>query len=55
MKEGVYGSFASKLCATQIIAPSVHKVIPHDNPILNMYSSMSIFLCLLQLQGTTMH
>lgn len=54
MKEGVYGSFASKLCATQIFAPSVHKVIPHDNPILNMYL-MVIFLYLLQLQGTTMH
>ncbi|TNN02921.1 hypothetical protein fugu_010408 [Takifugu bimaculatus] len=25
MKEGVYGSFASKLCETQIVAPSVHK------------------------------
>lgn len=31
MKEGVYGSFASKLCETQIVAPSVHKVSPRDN------------------------
>lgn len=31
MKEGVYGSFASKLCEDQIFVPSVHKVSHHSN------------------------
>ncbi|KAL3060719.1 hypothetical protein OYC64_015131 [Pagothenia borchgrevinki] len=35
MNEGVYGSFASKLCETLIPAPSVHKNPPLDAPVFS--------------------